>query len=156
MTASSHRVRPLLASFLKFGGLSGLGWLADACILLALVGLLGVAPFVANFISSSIAALSVFLLSRELVFDKASGRTVLRVAAYLAYVVLVIAVASLGVQLLTTWLRDLAEAQRLSVSDPAVAGLAKVLVTPPQLVLNFLVSRALSERKVGERHALHG
>ena len=87
--------RPLLASFLKFGGLSGLGWLADACILLALVGLLGMAPFAANFISSSIAALSVFLLSRELVFNKASGRTALRIAAYLAYVVLVIAVASL-------------------------------------------------------------
>ena len=148
--------RPLLASFLKFGGLSGLGWLADACILLALVGLLGMAPFAANFISSSIAALSVFLLSRELVFNKASGRTALRIAAYLAYVVLVIAVASLGVHLLTTGLRGVAEAQGFTPSAAAVAGVAKVLVTPPQLVLNFLVSRALSERKVGDRHALHG
>lgn len=156
MTVSSHRIRPLLVSFLKFGGLSGLGWLADACILLALVGLLGMAPFAANFISSSIAALSVFLLSRELVFHKAAGRTGLRVAAYLAYVLLVIAVASTGVQLLTAWLRGLAEAHGVGASATALAGVAKVLVTPPQLVLNFLVSRAMSEREVRRRRALPG
>ena len=155
MTASSHR-RPLLVAFLKFGGLSGLGWLADACILLALVGLLGMAPFAANFVSSSIAALSVFLLSRELVFHKAAGRTGLRVAAYLAYVLLVIAAASTGVQLLTAWLRELAEAHRVAASATALAGVAKVLVTPPQLVLNFLVSRVMSEREVERRRAVQG
>ena len=150
------RARPLLVAFLKFGGLSGLGWLADACILLALVGFLGIAPFAANFVSSSIAALSVFLLSRELVFDKAAGRAGLRAAAYLAYVLVVIAVASVGVQVITAWLRELAEAQGWAMSAAMAAGAAKVLVTPPQLVLNFLVSRFMSERRAGDRHALHG
>ena len=56
---------PWLINFLKFGGLSGLGWIADTCILLLLVRLTGMAPFAANIISSCIAALSVFLLSRE-------------------------------------------------------------------------------------------
>lgn len=146
------RAPPLLVSFLRFGGLSGLGWLADACILLALVGFFGVAPFIANLVSSSIAALSVFLISRELVFNKASGRTALRIAAYLAYVLVLICVASVAVQLISTWLREFAEGHRLALSATAAAGVAKVIVTPPQLVLNFLVSRFMSERRVEDRH----
>ena len=150
------RVPPLLLSFLQFGGLSGLGWLADACILLALVHFLGVAPFAANLISSSVAALSVFLLSRELIFNKESGRTGLRIAAYLAYQLALICVASVAMQFLSTWLRGLAQAQGMALSATAVAGIAKVIVTPPQLVLNFLVSRSLSERRVRDRHVVAG
>ncbi len=150
------RTPPLLASFLKFGGLSGLGWLADACILLVLVGWFGVTPLVANFISSCTAALAVFLVSRELIFTKASGRTGLRVLGYLAYVLVLICIASLAVQLISAWLRGFAEAHRIAVSATAAAAVAKVLVTPPQLVLNFLMSRAMSERKLGGRHVIHG
>jgi len=150
------RVPPLLVSFLKFGGLSGLGWLADACILLFLVSAFGMTPFAANFISSCIAALAVFLVSRELVFSKASGRTGLRVLGYLAYVLVLIGVASLMAQLISTWARELAEAHRIALSATVAAAVAKVLITPPQLVLNFLVSRAMSERKLGGRHVIHG
>ena len=150
------RVPPLLLSFLKFGGLSGLGWLADACILIALVSLFGVAPFVANLISSSIAALSVFLISRELIFSKASGRTTLRIAGYFAYVFALICVASVAVQMITVWTREFAQAQHLVLSSAVVTGIAKVLVTPPQLVLNFLVSRFMSERNIGEPRVVTG
>lgn len=150
------RVPPLLVSFLKFGGLSGLGWVADASILLFLVSAFGMTPFVANFISSCIAATAVFLVSRELVFSKASGRTGLRVIGYLAYVLILIAIASLMAQLIATWARELAEAYRVALSATMAAAVAKVLITPPQLVLNFLVSRAMSERKLGERHAIPG
>lgn len=150
------RVPPLLASFLRFGGLSGLGWLADACILLALVHFLGAPPFAANLVSSCIAALSVFLISRELIFNKAGGRTGLRIAAYLAYQLALICVASIAVQLLSTWLAELAASHRLALSATALAGIAKVIVTPPQLVLNFLVSRFMSERRVRDRHVVAG
>lgn len=150
------RVPPLLVSFLKFGGLSGLGWLADASILLFLVSAFGMTPFAANFISSCIAALAVFLVSRELVFDKASGRTGLRVVGYLAYVLILIGVASLAAQLIATWVRGLDGTYGIAVSATMAAAVAKVLITPPQLVLNFLVSRAMSERKLGERHAIPG
>jgi len=151
------RMPPLLLSFVKFGGLSGLGWLADLCILLALVGLFGVAPSVANLISSVVAALSVFLVSRHLVFEKAAGRTGLRIAVYLSYVLLTISVASIGIQLISTWLHGLAEAYRVPLSAIMLAGIAKVIITPPQLALNFLVSRYVSERaaiaQTGEQHA---
>lgn len=150
------RLRPLLISFLKFGGLSGLGWLADACILLVLVGYFGMTPLVANFISSCTAALAVFLISRELIFSKASGRTGLRVLGYLAYVLALICVASVMAQLISTWVLEFSETHRLAVSATLAAAVAKVVITPPQLVSNFLVSRAMSERKLGGRHAIPG
>jgi putative flippase GtrA len=150
------RLRPLLISFLKFGGLSGLGWLADACILLVLVGYFGMTPLVANFISSCTAALAVFLISRELIFSKASGRTGLRVFGYLAYVLALICVASVMAQLISTWVLEFSETHRLAVSATLAAAVAKVIITPPQLVSNFLVSRAMSERKLGGRHAIPG
>ena len=150
------QLRPLLISFLKFGGLSGLGWLADACILLVLVGYFGITPLVANFISSCTAALAVFLISRELIFSKASGRTGLRVLGYLAYVLALICVASVMAQLISTWVLELSATHRLAVSATMAAAVAKVLITPPQLVSNFLVSRAMSERKLEGRHAIPG
>ncbi len=150
------QLRPLLISFLKFGGLSGLGWLADACILLVLVGYFGITPLVANFISSCIAALAVFLISRELIFSKATGRTGLRVLGYLAYVLALICVASVMAQLISTWVLELSATHRLAVSATMAAAVAKVIITPPQLVSNFLVSRAMSERKLEGRHAIPG
>ncbi len=150
------RVPPLLVSFLKFGGLSGLGWIADASILLFLVSAFGMTPFAANFISSCIAALAVFLVSRELVFAKASGRTGLRIVGYLAYVLVLIGVASFMAQLIATWVRGLDGTYGVAVSATMAAAVAKVCITPPQLVLNFLASRAMSERKLGERHAIPG
>ena len=137
---------PWLIGFLKFGGLSGLGWIADTCILLLLVQLAGMAPFAANIISSCIAALSVFLLSREKVFNKATGGTGLRVAFYLVYTLTVILIASACMGAITAWLGGLASAQGVALSATVLAAVAKVLITPPQLVLNFLVSRFLIER----------
>lgn len=150
------RLPPLLIAFLKFGGLSGLGWIADTCILLTLVSVLGVAPFAANLISSSIAALSVFLLSRETIFNKAAGGTGSRIAGYLVYTFLLICVASLGVQVISAWVGKLASARHIALSATEAAAVAKVLVTPPQLVLNFLMSRFLSERDMSARKAVHG
>ena len=146
----------LLIRFLKFGGLSGLGWIADVSILLCLVRLLGMAPFVANMISSATAAVGVFLLSRELVFAKADGRVALRVAFYLAYTSTVILVASLAIGAIVAWLPRFAAANGVALSGLAVAAAAKVMITPPQLVMNFLVSRFLSERDMKRREAVHG
>ena len=62
-----------LTAFLKFGSLSGLGWLLDLAILLSLVGGLGAPAFAANIVSSSVAAMSVFLVSRSLIFRRGRG-----------------------------------------------------------------------------------
>lgn len=136
-----------LLSFLKFAGLSGLGWLLDITIFLTLVSVFKLEPFQANTVSSCTAALGVFLLSRELIYRKASKVLLLRVAIYLTYTLIVIVVASTVIDIIVSILRPLAENIIGEWSLIVLAGTAKVIVTPPQLILNYYMSRFISERQ---------
>lgn len=140
-----------LAAFLKFGGLSGMGWLLDLTLLLSMVGGLGMPPFLANVISSSTAALMVFLLSRRLIFDRSEGALGTRVAVYLLYTLCLITAAAWAMTLIIHGLDGLAQAYGQAPSRAALTAAAKVLVTPPQLLLNFLMSRHMSERAMAPR-----
>lgn len=135
-----------LRLFLSFAALSGAGWLLDAALLLGLVGLVGMPPAQANVISSCTAALTVFLVSRQRLFTKASHHFALRVVIFVSYSLTIIFIASWAVQFLV---RQLAPwLATWSSVDPTLgaAALAKVIVTPPQLMMNFFMSRFLSER----------
>lgn len=134
--------------FIRFSGLSGLGWVLDVALLLALVSYTHIAPFYANLFSSSVAATSVFLISREWMFHKAPRALHLRIALYLIYTFSVILVCSYLLGSLVLALTALALSIGVAPSEFAVAGAAKVLITPPQLLLNFLVSRFLSEHSM--------
>ena len=107
------------AAFLKFGGLSGMGWLLDFALLLSMVGAFGVPPFVANVISSSTAALTVFLLSRRLIFDRSEGALGTRIAVYLVYTLCLITAAAWVMTLIIQVLAGLAQANGYAPS-PAV------------------------------------
>jgi putative flippase GtrA len=136
-----------LRKFLRFAGLAGCGWLLDFGILLVLVRGGGVGAGRANVVSSLIAAGSVFLASRVLVFDGRPGAVPARLGLYLLYVLGVIVAASAAVAVLTARLTGPAGLLGVRLAGAtAAAAAAKVLVTPPQLVLNFFVSRFLSER----------
>jgi putative flippase GtrA len=135
-------------NLIRFGGLAGLGWLGDFCLLLLLVGIVGLESAQANAISSATAALAVFLLSRELVFLKAGGRLLLRCALYLGYTVVVILLASLAVRHFSAGLGAWVESGDRALPAVTSAGIAKVLVTPPQFLLNYCMSRWLSESKL--------
>lgn len=148
MTRSDRTGTRSLAAFLKFAGLSGAGWLLDALLLLALVSAAGWQPFHANIASSCTAALAVFMVSRQMVFQKASRALLLRVGAYLAYSLCLILAASAAVGALVQPLSMLTAQLSQAWAWPAATAVAKVVVTPPQLVLNFLVSRFLVERTI--------
>ena len=143
--------RGWLAAFLKFGGLSGMGWLLDFALLLSMVGVLGVPPFLANVISSSTAALTVFLLSRRFIFDRGEGGLGTRIAVYLLYTLCLITAAAWAMTLIIQLLAGLAQANGYAPSPAVLTACAKVLVTPPQLLLNFLMSRHMSERAIAPR-----
>lgn len=143
--------RGWLAAFLKFGGLSGMGWLLDFALLLSMVGAFGVPPFVANVISSSIAALTVFLVSRRLIFDRGEGGLGTRIAVYLLYTLCLITAAAWVMTLIIQVLAGLAQANGYAPSAAVLTACAKVLITPPQLLLNFLMSRHMSERTIAPR-----
>ncbi len=137
-----------ILSFMKFAGISGLGWLLDITIFLTLVSVFKLELFQANTVSSCTAALVVFLLSREFIFHKTSKVLLLRVAIYLTYTLIVIFVASMVIGIIVSILRPLAE----NIIDKwmmiVLAGTAKVIVTPPQLILNYYMSRFISERQI--------
>lgn len=140
-----------LAAFLKFGGLSGMGWLLDFALLLSMVGVLGVPPFIANVISSSIAALTVFLVSRRFIFDRSEGALGTRIAVYLLYTLCLITAAAGAMALIIHVLAGLGQANGYAPSAAVLTACAKVLITPPQLLLNFLMSRHMSERAMAPR-----
>ena len=136
-----------LTAFLKFGTLSGLGWLLDFAILVSLVALLGAPAFAANVVSSSVAAMSVFLISRRLIFTPGEGGLELRAAIYFVYTLAMIGIAASAMTLIVDALSALAAGRNLHPSATVLAAVAKVLVTPPLLILNFLMSRHTSEAR---------
>ncbi|SIS52929.1 GtrA family protein [Phaeovulum vinaykumarii] len=136
--------RTFLRSFLRFGGLSGAGWLVDFTLLIVLVRA-GVAPVAANFVSSATAAAGVFVLSRHLVFAAEHGGLAWRLLAYLLYTAGVITAASLAIGPVMAALGAAAGGLGVDLSPGALAALAKVVITPPQLLLNFLVARIMAQ-----------
>lgn len=133
--------------FFRFAVLAGCGWLLDLCLLLLLVRVAGVAPSLANVVSSMTAAASVFLVARARVFEGVEGGVPARLGAYLVYTLLVILTASAVVGALVPRLAAGTLVPGLgALGATAAAAGAKILVTPPQLLMNFVVSRFLSER----------
>jgi len=135
--------KSLVQSVAKFAGLSGAGWLLDFFLLLALVRFLRLPVFTANLISASTAGLFVFLASRKVVFRATHGNVVRRAIFYLAYTIAVILLASCAMRLLV----DLFHASgNVWLARPVIAAaLAKILVTPANLALNFVVARGVNE-----------
>jgi len=141
--------RRLWAQFLHFGALSGCGWLLDFAILLALVRYAGLPGFVANVISSCIAAVSVFAVSRLLVFSPAEGRVTARLLLYFGYTLAAILLASLLLGWLVGVLGALPAVIAWQATPTTLAAVGKVIITPPQLAMNFLMSRLLSQARLG-------
>jgi len=131
--------------FARFTALSGGGWVVDTVLLLALVGIAGLQPQVANLFSASTAAAMVYLIAHRRIHSGARRGIEVRLGVYLVYTGIVILLASSAMIPLT------AMAARMLDAEPAGAAaafVAKCLVTPPQLVCNFLVSRALARAPV--------
>lgn len=127
-----------LPQFLQFAALSGGCWILDTATLLLLSRAGHFTPAVANTISSCMAAGIVFLVSRHHIHcgtqAGASGRT----AVYIAYTLILIFAAS---ALLSALTKHLAPLGLTGLSGERLLFVAKVIVTPPQLICNFFVSR---------------
>lgn len=123
-----------------FVAISGCGWLLDFALFSLAVGLAHWPPGVANLVSATVAALSVFLVSRRLVFRR-NDRDWRAVGLYLAYTEANIVFWSLAIQLVSgtfvTW----------ALAPSMAAMLAKIVVTPLSLTANFFVTRLLSHAK---------
>jgi putative flippase GtrA len=128
-----------------FIGLSGLGWLLDISLLVLLVGRLGLQAFPASIASASVAALSVFLISRRFIFKGRRNALGTRVALYMGYSLCMILAAAAAIHGLVHLGRGAALGLHWAVPASLLAACAKVVVTPPQLLANFHVARFMSE-----------
>ena len=135
----------LLQSFLRFGGLSGLGWLLDFGLLYLLVRFARLPVFTSNLISATTAATIVFLLSRKLVFRSSSTFVLARVLFYCGYTLAVIVVASIAMKYVTIAAGSLALQFHHPLATSTCAMIAKVIVTPANFLANFVVARFTSE-----------
>lgn len=147
--SSSHAMtKPTMRSFLQFGVLSGGGWLLDCALLLLLSQNLGVSLSVANVVSSSVAAVSVFTVSRLFIFHPAVKRQILRTVMYACYTFGVIAAVSVVIEPVAWWANRAAHYLSFVPTTGQLSFIAKVLVTPPQLIANFFMARFLAQRKI--------
>lgn len=143
--------RTIPARFARFVMLSGCGW----CLDMALFGwgvTLGADPFAANLLSALTAASLVFLASRRLAFARQEGAAAQRSALYALYTLGVILLAGRAIAILMLAMDWMAGRAGLAPTPALAAMLAKVAVTPPQLLANFLVARALAERRWTRAH----
>ena len=136
-----------LKKFIRFGGLSGAGWLFDFAVYLSILYVVGLLPYIANFISSSLAAILVFTISREFIYDKADGSGGRRFVYYFFYSAIAIILASMSILYLSLQLGNFSIRNEIHLTEFSVAVIAKILITPPLLILNFLMSRFLNETR---------
>jgi len=127
---------------LQFALVAGLGWTLDALILFAAVRLTGAPPGPANMLSSLTAATFVYLVAHWRVHDGKHNLVPLRVGLYVAYTVALVTLVSF----VLAWIVGALE-PRFPGAVALIA--AKVLVTPPQFLCNFLVSRRLALQPIG-------
>jgi len=134
------------AKHYKFIALSGMGWLLDSSILIALSHF-NIEIIYANFISSSIAATFVFLMSRKYIFEAKFDTKKTELSTYILYTLLVILSASILIGLVSIELNHLFTDSEFLIDKEIIVFISKIIITPPQLILNFIVSKLIIERK---------
>lgn len=134
------RLTPGQRRFFAFAALSGCGWLLDTGLTLTLAVGAQVPTALAQMLGGGLACAAVYLVSRRGIFE-ATGAPTAGLALYLAYSAGMIFVA--GVAL--AWMREQIHALR-PLAPAGEVLLAKVMITPPILGINFLVARRLSSQ----------
>ena len=139
----------MIHPFIKFGALSGAGWVLDSVLLIVLSQKAGISLSIANFISSSIAALLVFTVARYFVFYVRSANSLLKTLLYFCYTCAIIVIASSFIEPIVLLVQYLFSKFTIEATSGQIAFSAKVIITPPQLIANFLVSRYIAHKKLG-------
>ncbi|NJL07121.1 MAG: hypothetical protein HC900_01845 [Methylacidiphilales bacterium] len=133
-----------LAKPLRFVGLSGLGWIIDTSVYMLLVSGAGLRVFVAGMIGGLCGASFAFLTSSRLVFSNRRDGLGRRLLVYLLYTVVQIIIAAALIDMLAVALQAAVTHFGIAVPWPAIAFLAKCIITPFLLAMNYVVARRLN------------
>lgn len=124
----------------RFAVVAGAGWLLDASCLLGFSRV--VPPGLANVASSLIAATFVYLVAHSFVHAGRPSLVGLRLGLYAGYTLVLILIAS-------TALAGIAAALGPCAPGALAIICAKIVITPPQFLCNFLMSRMLARAPLG-------
>ena len=136
-------MRNLFLQFIKFLGVSGIGWLLDV-ILYSLLIIVSDDLFVNNFITSFISVTFVFFFSVRFVFCEDTGRTLyFKYIAYLVYQCVLIFFISYLLLVFDFFIKIILiylEASKFSFI------ISKILITPITMILNFFVMKFITRK----------
>ena len=139
-------MKAIFIQFIKFFGLSGLGWCIDFSLYLILTLVCGLPVFYANCISSIPAVTLVFFVSTRKIFEKNNSKIPLFIK-YLIYVlyqfVLLTGVSALG-QYIAAWITAWSGNRMLIAKAGKI--FAKLFITPITMVINFIVMKGMAEK----------
>ncbi len=121
--------------------LSGACWIFDLALLLIISFGLSWKPASANIASSLLAAIVVYTVAHHRIHRGQSTAQVARLVFYLCYTLGVVVAASWTLEAIHSWLGAFLR------SAFAAMIIAKVMVTPLQLLCNFLVSRGIARTR---------
>lgn len=136
-------MKKLLQQAVKFVGLSGVGWGVDFCTY-AVLGRFFSNLFVVNYFSSWVGVTIVFIFSTRIVFRSSSKNPLwLKYVLYIVYQIVLILLIS---QLLS-WINTfLVKYIAWNIVKKFSYLIAKILVTPVTMTLNFFVMKGIIEK----------
>lgn len=139
-------LKRLFGQFIRFIGISGLGWCIDFSLYLIFTSAFRWPVFLSNCLSSIPAVTLVFIVSTRRIFQNSPGKVPVQAkyVIYLAYqFVLLMLVSSLG-----QWLANFiaVKAAEFDIIVKLSKVIAKVLITPVTMVTNFFVMKVLTEK----------
>ena len=136
-------MKQLLQQAIRFIGLSGIGWILDFCTY-ACIGFFSSNLVLNNFISSWVGVTFVFVFSTKKVFQNDRGIALKwKYVIYLLYQCILIYLISRvlnGINMLIVNYLEIHMIMRFS------SIIAKILVTPITMVLNFFVMKGVIEK----------
>ncbi|MFJ5237469.1 GtrA family protein [Pseudomonas neuropathica] len=128
--------------FLGFLLVSGVGWILDLFSYTALTQAFGVSPAFANFASSMVGVTYVWMIALNRVFKRGGHGKYVFLPIYWAYQTVSILGYSLLISIVVVKLVDFVVDQAVPLP---VAVLAKLMVTPVNLLTNFLFMTVLTK-----------
>lgn len=136
-------MKKLIVQFFGFIGISGVGWLIDFTIYTVLTSFTGIPVSFANIISSFPAITLVFLVSTRKIFS-GEGRTPVwvRYIIYVLYQIVLVSLVSVLAGKLAGWLPGILPDGLDGISKI----LAKIIITPVTMTVNFLVMKLMTEK----------
>ncbi len=134
--------KPLLI-FLRFGALSGLGWVLDFGTFTILVKFLALSGPVSNFLSSYVGITFVYFASLRAVFQQSGRRTSRYLPVYWGFQLISIMIYSFLLRLVVGAL-SAAPMPLAAIGGEEIA--AKIIITPLNLITNFAFMRFLTRQ----------